>query len=182
MATYTGRLDEPAPQTRRAHSPGDVIRRMKDSTLGRFLVVGGVSYLVNQALLFLLYEGVFGEQDFVNLGPLRHLDGGLLAASAVAMELSILVRFLLNDSWTFRGRGSCSFPTRLLQSNLSSLGSPVIAVVAVNLLTPLLGISYLVANSIGIALGLAWNWAWSSRVIWRLEPAAAAVPVVEGPR
>ncbi len=183
MATYTGRLDEPAPAKTRVSGRGNVLRGLKDSTLGRFLVVGGVSYVVNQALLFLLYEGVFGEQDFVNLGPLRHLDGGLMAASALAMEVSILVRFLLNDRWTFRGRSSSSFATRLLQSNLSSLGSPVVALAVVNLLTPLLGISYLVANSIGIALGLAWNWVWSSRVIWRLEaPAESLPPLMEKTR
>ncbi|MGE0059681.1 MAG: GtrA family protein [Dehalococcoidia bacterium] len=182
MATCTGRLDEPAPVTRRGRGLSNAARGLKDSTLGRFLVVGGVSYLVNQALLFLLYEGVFGEQDFVHLGPLRHLDGGLMAASAIAMEVSILVRFLLNDTWTFRGRAPGSFAMRLLQSNLSSLGSPVIAVAAVNLMTPLLGISYLVANSAGIALGLVWNWAWSSRVIWRLEPAHHAPIAMEEAR
>jgi len=37
----------------------------------------------------------------------------------------------------------------------------------VNLLTPYLGISYLVANSIGILLGLTWNWIYGTRVIWR---------------
>ena len=35
---------------------------------------------------------------------------------------------------------------------------------------PSLGISYLVANSIGILLGLSLNWYCSSRVVWR-QPA-----------
>ena len=105
------------------------------------------------------------------------LDGGLLLASLLAMELSILVRFALNDAWTFRGRGGSSFVTRLVQSNVSSLGSPVIALGCLNLMTPLLGISYLIANSLGIALGLAWNWAWSSRVIWRLEATTEPAPL-----
>jgi putative flippase GtrA len=171
MATYTGRLGEPALK------PEHLVQRMRRSTLARFLAVGGISYAVNQALLFLLYERVFGKQDVLDFGPLRQLDGGLLLASLLAMELSILVRFALNDAWTFRGRGGSSFLTRLVQSNVSSLGSPVIALGCLNLMTPLLGISYLIANSFGIALGLAWNWAWSSRVIWRLEASTELAPL-----
>jgi putative flippase GtrA len=171
MATYTGRLGEPALK------PDRIIQTLRRSTLGRFLVVGGVSYAVNQALLFLLYEQVFGTQDVLNFGPLRHVDGGLLLASLLAIELSILVRFALNDAWTFRGRGGSSFMTRLVQSNLSSFAGPVIALGCLNLVTPLLGISYLIANSFGIALGLAWNWAWSSRVIWRLDAGTELAPV-----
>jgi putative flippase GtrA len=170
MATYTGRLDEPAarPTETRTADAASPLRRLPGSTMGRFLVVGGISYVVNQALLYLLYEGIFGERDFLSIGSFSRLDGGLLAASLLAVELSILVRFLLNDAWTFRGRGGGSFLTRLMQSNVSSFGSPVIALACVNLMTPLLGISYLIANSLGILLGLAWNWLWSSRVIWRL--------------
>jgi len=36
----------------------------------------------------------------------------------------------------------------------------------VNVLTPAFGISYLLANSLGIAGGLAWNWVCSNRLVW----------------
>jgi hypothetical protein len=52
----------------------------------------------------------------------------------------------------------------------------LIALASVNLLTPLLGISYLVANSIGIALGVAWNWLFSSRVVWAEAGQATSPP------
>jgi putative flippase GtrA len=176
LATYTGRLDEPAPRSK-PRVPSPLQRVRLESTLGRFLVAGGVSYLVNEALLYFLYESVFSQRALSSVGPLQDLDFGLLAASVLAVEVSILVRFLLNDSWTFRGRGGSSFVTRLAQSNLSSLGSPVIALACVNLMPPLLGISYLIANSLGVILGLAWNWTWSSRVIWRLQPVAEVAPI-----
>jgi putative flippase GtrA len=129
-------------------------------TLRRFLVVGGVAYLVNQALLAGLYE----------------LAGlGLLAASALALEASILLRFELNDRWTFRSRCQQTLWVKFYRFHLSSFGSPLIALACVNLLTPALGVTYLIANSIGIALGLGWNWLLSNRVVWS-ETAPRRVP------
>jgi putative flippase GtrA len=143
------------------------------ATLSRFLAVGGVSYLVNQAALVLLYDFVLTGLPRATATPLGHVDFGLLVASVLAVEIAILVRFGLNDGWTFRSRRQNPFWQRLYQSNLSSLASPVISIAAVNVLTPLLGISYLVSNSIGILVGLAWNWVWSTKVVWRREPAGA---------
>ena len=120
-------------------------------TLRRFLVAGGVAYVVNQALLVALYE-VTGL--------------GLLRASVLALEASILVRFGLNDRWTFRSRCVRPLWQRFYSSNLSSFGGPLIALACVNLLTQALGVSYLMANSIGIVLGLAWNWLCSNRLVW----------------
>ena len=146
------------------------------STLGRFLLVGGVSYLVNQAALVLLYDFAFAALPRQAETPFGRVDAGLFLASVLAVEISILVRFLLNDRWTFRSRGQNPFWQRLWQSNLSSLASPVISIAAVNVLTPVLSVNYLVSNSVGILLGLSWNWLWSTKVIWRrdAEPARKA--------
>ena len=143
-------------------------RVLFESALLRFVVVGGASYLVNQALLYSCYETVFGS-----MRPRRliGLDEALLFASILAVEASIVFRFVLNDRWTFKGMcGDKPLYQRLLESNVSSLGAPLIALSCVNLLTPLLGVSFLITNSLGIALGLCWNWQWSRHVVWR--PAA----------
>jgi len=55
---------------------------------------------------------------------------------------------------------------RFLKFNCTSVGSPLISLTTVNTLTPLLGISPYIANTIGIGLGAAWNWPSNSRVIW----------------
>ena len=78
------------------------------STLLRFLVVGGVSYIVNQTLLFALYEGA--QKRFAALGS---VNTGLLLASVMALEASMLVRFALNDRWTFGARHAKPFRQRL---------------------------------------------------------------------
>ena len=149
---------------------------ISSQTLVRFLVAGGLGYVVNQVALYLGYEQVLASiRGEMSLGGVP-VDAALLIASAVALELSILVRFALNDQWTFRDRREKALWKRLYQCNLSSLGSPAISFACVNLMTPLLGISYLIANSIGVLLGLSWNWLWSSRVVWRRPLPAAANP------
>ena len=131
------------------------------SILARFLLVGGVSYVVNQVLLVALYDGALASMSRGNA-----FDVPLLLASMVALEISILVRFALNDFWTFRDRHGKSFVARFYQPNFTSFGSPLICLAAVNVLTPTFGVSYLISNSVGILLGLAWNWFWSVRLVW----------------
>jgi len=128
-----------------------------------------VSYVVNQALLIALYDGAFASLPRGGPGLAGALDWPLLLASTIALEVSIVVRFALNDLWTFRDRRTKSLAARFYQSNVASFGSPLICLAAVNVLTPLFGVSYLLSNSLGILLGLAWNWFWSTRLVWVAE-------------
>jgi putative flippase GtrA len=139
---------------------------MARSTLVRFLLVGGVSYLVNQALLFALYDRAFASLPNGGDRLADAVDLPLLLASIIALQVSILVRFALNDRWTFRDRCGKPLAARFYQSNFTSFGSPLISLAAVNILTPYFGVSYLLSNSLGILLGLAWNWFWSTRLVW----------------
>jgi putative flippase GtrA len=141
-----------------------------NSTLVRFLIAGGISYVVNQVLLFVLYDGAFASLPRGGEGLANAFDLPLLLASVVALEVSILVRFALNDRWTFRDRHTKSLAARFYQSNFTSFGAPLICLAAVNILTPYFGISYLISNSLGILLGLAWNWVWSTRLVWATGP------------
>ena len=142
------------------------------STLLKFLVVGAIGFVVNQFFLFLFYDtplvwflpesGAQAQIPFVTVGDVR-----LLVASVVAVEISIISNFLFHDRWTFRDRLRKSLPIRFGQFNLTSLGSPIISVTTINILTPNFGIHYFISNSIGIALGMSWNWVWNSQFIWR---------------
>ena len=160
------------------HSVTSWLALLAASTPVRFLAAGGISYLVNELALFLLYEHALAPRRVET--PVGHLDAGLLVAPIVALEISILVRFALNDGWTFRDRRDEPFGRRLYESNLGSLAAPLIAIAAVNTLTPMLGVSYLLASSLGILFGLAWNWTWSSNVVWRerMQPAHATPAVI----
>jgi putative flippase GtrA len=141
-------------------------------TLGRFLLVGAIGYLVNQFSLFLFYDTHIlwflpGKDVQKDIGVLTIGDSRLLIASIAAVEISIVSNFLWHDRWTFQDRVKKPLYLRFTQFNTTSLGSPIISTATVNVLTPHFGINYLVANSIGIMLGVTWNWLWNTRFIWR---------------
>ncbi len=155
---------------------GARLRELGKARLLRFLLVGGIGYLVNQLVLYLIYDGPFtlglpakGDDWTTPLFYIRDLR--LLVASVAAVEAAILSNFLWHNFWTFSGASGQRIYYRFLKFNITSLGSPAISLLMTNTLTPYLGVHYLIANSIGILLGTTWNWLWASKVIWRRPPA-----------
>jgi dolichol-phosphate mannosyltransferase len=118
----------------------------------RFALVGATGILVNEGLLFLLHEGAAAP---------------LVLASAIAIEASILWNFALNDAWTFRGKGANPAWVRFTRFHAASALGMVLNVAVVVAGAALLpGVSYLLANLVGIAAGSAANfllnlhWTW----------------------
>lgn len=156
-----------------------VARLAASSTFIKFSIVGAVGYLVNQFFLYVVYDSpalpFLPEKDTnARIVFFTHPDVRLLIATVVAVELAILSNFLWHNLWTFSDR-SRRLPMllRLVTFNITSIGSPIISVTTVNVLTPNFGVNAYIANSIGIALGMTWNWMWNTRLIWRKgkEPA-----------
>lgn len=119
----------------------------------QFGVVGASGVVVNNAILFALVEKL-------------HVNPVL--AAVVATECAILSNFLLNDHWTFSDlHGSKRGVRRLASYNVLTLGGLVLSVAVLTVLHYRAGIHYLVANLVGIAAGMAWNygtnrnWTWS---------------------
>ncbi len=115
--------------------------------LSKFLVVGVTGMLVNSLALFLLFQWV-------------HLP--LVIASVLSTEMAIVNNFCWNDRWTF-GRTQLSIK-RFAKFNLVSLAGLVITTCTLWLLVRHLGVYYLAANLLGIALATAWNFAVN--VVW----------------
>ena len=151
-----------------------VLERLHISTtFAKFLIVGGIGYLVNQFTLLLVYDSPLlgflpAKHTHFDLVLFTHPDIRLLIASVCAVEAAVVSNFYWHEGWTFRHRqrGAPAL-ARFLRFNLTSIGSPLVAVATVNVLTPVFGISPYIANTIGIALGTSWNWAWNNHVIWR---------------
>jgi putative flippase GtrA len=132
----------------RGYRPGSKERAFL-SRLSKFLLVGGTGLLVNSLALFILYQWA-------------HLS--LIVASALAVELAVINNFFWNDHWTF-GRRDPSLG-RFVRFNLVSLGGLAITTFTLWVLVHYLGLYYLVANLLGIALGTVWSFAANSLWTW----------------
>ena len=126
---------------------GRVQRRAFLARVSKFLLVGGIGALVNSLALLLLFQRA-------------HLP--LVLASVLSAEVAIIHNFCWNDRWTF-GRIQPSL-RRFAKFNLVSLAGLVIATCTLWLLAGHLGVYYLAANLLGIALATAWNFAVN--VVW----------------
>lgn len=135
----------------------------------RFAAVGASGVGVNLGALLLLSE-VFGLGD--NL------------SSALAIELSILSNFLLNNAWTFKDQNAgaaSSFVKRALLYNgvsLVGLGIQLGCFISLNaLVVRFLDLSqpgafkYL-AQLAGIALAMGWNYLSNFHFTWRQRKVA----------
>jgi len=130
----------------------------------KFCAVGASGVVVNEGLLLLLTEfaGFF-----------------YLVSSPIAIEISIITNFILNDVWTFkdRAREQRSVLGRGVRFNAVSAGGLVINMAVLFSLVSM-GFYYLYANLVGILCAVLWNyivnlkWTWSESSFggFKLQP------------
>jgi putative flippase GtrA len=153
------------------------------TTLVKFLIVGGIGFLINQLFLFVFYDTPLAwflpaKHAEADLGLYTNTDMRLLYSSVLAVEIAIVAQFNFHERWTFRKRKQGgAILTRFAKYNLSSIVSPIIVVATINALTPVLrdaaGTDSLVgtaapylSNTLGVLLGFTWNWTLNSLIIW----------------
>lgn len=155
---------------------GDLAARLPGfRTLGKFVVVGVVGYLVYQLVVFATYDGSVlwflpRKGTSFTLGSFRHEDVRLLITTLVAAELSIVGAFTAHIHWTFRNRQVAYKPLwlRFLQFNAKALVSTVVIMTAVvNVLVLRFNLHHYVAVPFGVLAGFTWNWLWDAQFIFR---------------
>ncbi len=156
-------------------------------TLVKFLLVGGVAFLIYQLALKVLWGTSLisflpNKNSELDLGLLTIPDTRLLISSIIAIELAMLFQFNSHERWTFRYRPHGGWiGARFLKFNLSSIVSPTIIVVTTNGLTAIFGWPPYFSAAVGVLLGFAWNWTVGTRMIWpharaSILPGAAGIP------
>ena len=136
----------PEPLAEALHEPRAKPRMLV--ALLRFGVVGAIGTAVNLAVLAALHGG---------------LDLGFTRSSAIATEVAIIGNYLGNELWTFHHRKLSL--RRLGQFNLTMLVGAAVQVLSATLLKEYL--PYLVAQSLGIGIGSALNFAFNFGWTWR---------------
>jgi dolichol-phosphate mannosyltransferase len=121
----------------------------------KFAVVGGSGVLVNMGCFFVFtrYAGIRIE-----------------FASPMAIEISILTNFFLNNAWTFRKRDTrVGFAGRILRYHLVTAVAGLVNYFTLLLLAKVVGLHDLVSNLIGIILGTFINFFLNSLWTWRIN-------------
>ena len=109
----------------------------------KFSIVGAIGVLVNMGTLYFLTE-------FVSIL--------YIISSIIAIELSIIGNFLLNDIWTWNERKKKKFSRRFIQYHISAGITAFLANwLLLIFLTEVAGIYYLISNLIGICVGMLSN-------------------------
>jgi putative flippase GtrA len=118
----------------------------------KFLAVGAVGLLVNQAMLFVL-------RDLVSLR--------LLIASPIAIAISMFVTFMLNEFWTWHDRGSGPVVARALHYvPINSVGLLINWFVLL-LIVEEFDVHYVWANLVGAGVAAVWNFGLNNMITWR---------------
>jgi len=122
---------------------------MRFGRLLKFGAVGGTGVIINTTALYVLS---------------RWLGLPLLLSSGIAVELAIVSNFFWNNRWTF----ACRSPSliRFVKFNVASLIGLTVNVTTVWGLTKT-GLYFLIANLVGICVGVAVNYACSVAWVWR---------------
>jgi putative flippase GtrA len=117
----------------------------------KFLLVGAIGLAVNQGVLFALV-GLAGVS--------------VVVASPVAILLSMLVTFTLNERWTWHDRGRGRIINRaLLYGSINSGGLLINWLILVTLHDR--GWNYLFANLVGAGIAAVWNFSLNHALTWR---------------
>ena len=126
--------------------PAAITRRFQ-----KFLLVGAVGLGVNQGVLFALVD----QASLV-----------VAMASPIAILLSMIVTFILNERWTWHDRGQGRILHRaMLYGSINSGGLLINWLTLVSLHQT--GLDYLVANLIGAGIAAVWNFSLNHALTWR---------------
>jgi len=126
----------------------------------KFNLVGLTGVIVNEGLLVLL----------VSYGAYY------IYASAIAIEVSIISNFVLNDLWTFRDRRHGHVVIRLLKFNGLMLVGLAVNLAILYLGTDYLNINYAVSNLAGIALAFLVRYWLSIKYAWIKKEEESVIP------
>lgn len=118
----------------------------------KFLVVGALGFVTNQGFLFFLHD-----------------SAGLSvpAASPIAIFISMVVTFYLNEIWTWHDRGSGRIISRARTYIPINIGGLAINWGVLTYLHDSWDVHYLIANLIGAAVAAVWNFGLNNAITWR---------------
>lgn len=124
----------------------------KYQTFIKFCIVGAIGVGVNVGFLYL----------FTDIFHIYYLMSGF-----IAIELSIISNFILNDNWTFKNHVQNSFIKRLFSYELLSFCGVIIQIILLYIFTDIFHIYYLISTIMAIPITLSWNFIMNKMFTWK---------------
>jgi putative flippase GtrA len=121
----------------------------------KFLIVGAIGLAVNQLALWIFR----GQLEMV-----------LYVASPLAIFLSMIVTFTLNEVWTWHDRGTGPVIHRIGFYFPINMVGLLINYLILQLLVDHTGLHYLMANLVGAGVAAIWNFLVNNAITWRAIP------------
>lgn len=118
----------------------------------KFLIVGALGFATNQGFLWVLHEQV---------------GMTVRSASPVAILISMIVTFYLNEIWTWHDRGGPRWLRRAQTYVPINLGGLAINWGVLTYLHDQHDVHYLMANIIGAGLAAVWNFGLNNAITWK---------------
>jgi dolichol-phosphate mannosyltransferase len=92
-------------------------------------------------------------------------------SASISAEVSVLSNFALNEVFTFRDLVADSSLRlvfkRVFEYNWTRIVGMFLELTTLYVLTAFLGLHYLLANLVGIALSLVWGYSTSISIVWK---------------
>jgi len=118
----------------------------------KFVVVGAIGLAVNQGSLSALHGS---------------MAMALQIASPIAVLVSMIVTFFMNEMWTWHDRGTGRVISRARSYLPINVGGLVINGGILYYLHDQFGMHYLIANLIGAGVAAIWNFVLNNMITWR---------------
>lgn len=129
------------------------MRRLLRHDFVRFCIVGASGFLINFAILTLLY---------------RKFHSPLFIAQIIAAEIALFSNFMFHHHWTYKASKVRKTMTKLIvQFHLTSWVAVIGSASIVSLGVGVLNLHYFPSLVIASGSALLWNFGWSKFVIWR---------------
>lgn len=116
----------------------------------RFVIVGGVSFIIDIGLLFVFQEFVF-----------KSIYCGVLLSQALSFSISLVIHYFLATFWVFRGHSVKSVASHARASSLFVITNVVglgLNELALFIGCALFGFHYLLVKLVAAALVMVWNY------------------------
>lgn len=130
-----------------------MIEELLEKDFVRFCVVGGLGFVINFAILTVLY---------------KVLNAPLFVSQLIAAEVSLFNNFLLHHHWTYKKNNSVKSLRRLVvEFHATSWVAIVGSAALVSFGVHVLNLHYFESLVISSVVALGWNFFWSKYVIWK---------------